>query len=365
MNIKILKEDLLDGIQSVQGAVSTRSTLPVLSTILLEAESNSLKLTATDLDIAISAAVPTEVFEEGAISLPAKRFSDIIRESPAGAEIQIHARKNLSTVIESEKAVFKLMGMPKSDFPKVPTFEPHNPISIPQPVLNRMIQLTSFAVSRDEARYVLNGVLFAFKDKLLRLVATDGRRLAMVERELETSVAPPTNIIIPHKTIQELSRNLEDCGEVLLNIKENQLHFKLPHLTIVSRLIEGEFPNYEQVIPKKTKEQLWINTQKFLSAARRASIFTHQESQSVKIDLSKNRVVISKSAPDVGEVREELEAEYGGDDLSIGFNPNYLIDVLKNIDEDRVQFGLTDPEKPGMIKAKEDYTYIVLPMQLS
>jgi DNA polymerase-3 subunit beta len=134
---------------------------------------------------------------------------------------------------------------------------------------------------------------------------------------------------------------------------------------VTSRLIEGEFPNYEQVIPKKTKENIWINTRYFLSAARRASIFTNQESQSVRIDLNKNRMVISKTTPDVGEVREELEAEYTGGEFSIGFNPNFLSDVLKNIEDEKIQFGLTDPEKPGMIKSQEDYTYIVLPMQIT
>lgn len=365
MNITVQKDDLLKGIQTVQGAVSSKATLPILSNILLDAENGSLRLTATDLDIGISRTVPAEITEAGSITVPAKRFFDIIKEAPAGENIQVIAKKNLSVQIESGKSFSRLMGIAKNDFPKIPEFDAPQPIVISQTLLSRMIRMTSFAMSRDETRYVLNGILFVFKDKNLRLVATDGRRLAMVEKDLAKSSGITRNVIVPNKTVQELGRALGDQGDVLLGLKENQLQFKIGDTVVTSRLIEGEFPNYEQVIPKKTKENVWINTRDFLSAARRASIFTNQESQSVRIELNKNRMVISKTTPDVGEVREELEAEYGGGEFSIGFNPNFLIDALKNIEDEKIQFGLTDPEKPGMIKSQEDYTYIVLPMQIT
>jgi len=365
MNISLGKEELQKGIQTVQGAVSTKNTLPILGNILIEAHTDNVKLTATDLDIAVSCTIPAVVQEPGVITLPAKRFGEIIRELISDQSVKIIAKKNLSTQIESGKTFFKLMGLPKDDFPNIPEFQSLNTITIPQNLLLRMIKLTQFAMSRDEARYVLNGILFSFQNKTLRLVATDGRRLAMIEKELTETSGTQKNLIIPNKTIQELNRNLGAEGEVFLSFKDNQLQFKINNTIITSRLIEGEFPNYEQVIPKKTKEQIWINTQQFLSATRRASIFTSQESQSIKIDLQKNRMVISKNTPDVGEVREEIEVEYSGGDFTIGFNPTYLIDALKNIDDEKIQFGLTDPEKPGMIRAQQDYTYIVLPMQLS
>ncbi len=365
MEITVSKEDLLKGIQTVQGAVSSKNTLPILNNILVETQNDQIRLTATDLDIAITAYIPAQIKTPGNITLPAKRFSDIIKELRAADSVQIQVKKNHSVTIESGKAVLKLMGLAKDDFPDIPEFQTANSISFSQSLLARMIKLTAFAMSRDEARYVLNGILFSFQEKILRLVATDGRRLAMIEKTLSKPFPAAKNIIIPNKTIQELARNLGDEGDVSFNVKGNQLQFKINSIVITSRLIDGEFPNYEQVIPKKTKEQVWINTQDFLSAARRASIFTSQESQSIKIDLSKNRVVISKNTPDVGEVREEIDAEYSGGEFSIGFNPSYLIDVLKNINDEKIQFGLTDPEKPGMIKAEEDYTYIVLPMQLT
>lgn len=365
MNISVSKEDLLKGIQVVQGAVSTKNTLPILGNILIETQQAGVKLTATDLDIALSTFIPAEIQEPGVITAPAKRFGDIVKEMRSDGPIRIQVKKNMSIQIESGKTYFKLMGLGKDDFPHIPEFNTPHPILIPQELLSRMIKLTAFAMSRDEARYVLNGILFSFQDKILRLVATDGRRLAMVEKEISKPAGANKNIIIPNKTIQELSRNLTGEGDVALSLKENQLQFKIGGTVLTSRLIEGEFPNYEQVIPKKTKEQIWINTQQFLSAARRASIFTNNESQSIKIDLSKNRMVISKNTPDVGEVREEIDAEYSGGEFSIGFNPSYLIDVLKNIEDEKISFGLIDPEKPGMIKSREDYTYIVLPMQLS
>ena len=228
-----------------------------------------------------------------------------------------------------------------------------------------MIQLTSFAMSHDETRYVLNGLLFSFKDKVLKLVATDGRRLALIEKEIPEMGNIKRDVIVPMKTIQELNRNLGETGDALFYFKENQLQINLGQTTIISRLIEGEYPNYEQVIPKKTKEELKINTQDFLQAARRASILTNQDSQSVKINLIKDRMIITKNTPDLGEAREEVEVDYKGGELAIGFNHLFLIDVLKNVSDESVRFGFIDPEKPAVIRSGEDYTYIVLPMQVT
>ena len=228
-----------------------------------------------------------------------------------------------------------------------------------------MIQLTSFAMSHDETRYVLNGILFSFKEKTLKLVATDGRRLAIIEKDIAEMGSLKKDVILPMKTIQELNRNLGEEGDVFFHFKENQLQAVLGPIHITSRLIEGEYPNYEQVIPKKTKEELNLNTQDFLQATRRASILTNQDSQSIKINIVKDRMIITKNAPELGEAREELEVNYKGSELTIGFNPIFLIDVLKNIDMENVQFGFIDPEKPAVIKSGADYTYVVLPMQVS
>jgi DNA polymerase-3 subunit beta len=365
MNIQVEKELLLKGIQTVSGAVSSKATLPILGNLLLEAEGSFLRITATDLDIAISTSLTAKIDEPGSVTVPARRFLEIVKESSTDHPLRVEVKRQTSIVIESGKTIFRLVGTPKTDFPKIPAFEAKDAAILPQKLLKDMIRLTAFAVSRDEARYVLNGVLLVLRDKTLRLVATDGRRLALVERTLEKPCHLQKNLILPSKAVQELSHALGEEGDVELGLRDNQLQARIGGTTLTTRLIEGEFPNYEQVIPRKTKELLILNTQEFLSAARRASIFTQQDSQSVKLELTKNRLVISKSAPDVGEVREEIEVDYGGSEMAIGFNPSYLTDALKNISDEKVQFGLTDPEKPGIIKAREDYTYIVLPMQLS
>lgn len=370
MKINVLKDSLLKGIQTVQNAISTKSTLPILSHILLEAKKNEIRLTATDLEIGVSVSVEGEVVEEGAITVPARKFSEIIKELPSQDKINITLKKGQLLQIEAGRSYFKLVGLAKEDFPQLPEFPSQGGknqelIRVPQKLLKMMIQLTSFAMSHDDTRYILNGLLFSFKDKALKLAATDGRRLAVIQKDIPEIGNFKKDVIIPMKTIHELGRNLGDEGEILFYFKENQLQINLGQVNITSRLIEGEYPNYEQVIPKKIKEELKISTQDLLQATRRANILTNQESQSIKINFIKDRMVITKNTPELGEVREELEVDYKGAEFVMGFNPNYLIDVLKNLEEENIKFGFIDPEKPAVIRSGEDYTYVVLPMQVS
>ena len=370
MKINTTKDELLRGIQTVQNAVSNKNTLPILSHILLEAKKSGIFLTATDLEIGISMKVPGEVIEEGAITVPARKFSEIIKEFPSQQPVYIAVKKAQSINIECGKSYFRLVGLLKDDFPQLPDLQSlpakeMDMVKIPQKSLKNMIQLTSFAMSHDETRYVLNGILFNFKEKSLKLVATDGRRLAVIENEISVTGNFKKDVILPMKTIQELNRNLTEEGEVVFYFKQNQLQINIGSVNITSRLIEGEYPNYDQVIPKKIKEELKLGTQDFLQATRRASILTNQDSQSIKINLIKDRMIITKNTPDLGEVREEIEVSYKGSELTIGFNPIFLIDVLKNIEDENIHFGFTDPEKPAVIKSGENYTYIVLPMQVN
>jgi DNA polymerase-3 subunit beta len=358
----------LKAIQVVQNAVSTKNTLPILSHVLIEARKDAIRLTATDLEIGVSIKVEGEVQEEGAITVLAKKFSEIVKELPSQNKVTVTLKKGQSVNIESGKSYFRLMGLPREDFPQLPEFpqggKNQDLIKIPQKLLKGMIQLTAFAMSHDETRYVLNGILFSFKDKTLKLVATDGRRLAFMEKDVPETGNAKKDVIVPMKTIQELNRNLGEDGDVTLYFKENQIQINIGPVLITSRLIEGEYPNYEQVIPKKTKEQIKINTQDFLQATRRASILTNQDSQSIRVNMVKDRMIISKTTPDLGEVREELEVDYKGGETVIGFNPAFLIDMLKNVEDEQVQFSFIDPEKPAVLKTKENYTYIVLPMQV-
>lgn len=351
----------MEAIQALQNIVPTRITLPVLANFLIETQKDSINMTATDLDIGISKTVPAEIQEEGKITVPAKRFSEIIKELPEEGEITISVKKNNSIHITYETCFFKLMGIPAEEFPKIPKIEKEEALVLEQKELKNMLELTIFAVSHDESRYILNGILFDLRGKTLNLVATDGRRLSLFTKELEKP--GDLQIIIPLKTIQELNRILKEEGEIRIIQSENQICFKLEGTQIISRLIEGEFPNYKQVIPEEKRIKLRIKREPFLQAIKRASLFTTAESLSIKIEVFKDKMVISKIVPEIGEAREEIPIEYGGKELVIGFNPYYLMDVLKNLKEEEIPFELEDSDKPGVIRLPS-YIHIVLPMHL-
>lgn len=364
MRFTTTKNDILKTIQKVQNAISPKSALPILANILLEAQKNRIKLTATDLDIGISSHTAIKPEIEGAITLPAKKFIDIIKELPDLGDIIITTKKNNITTIECGKIVFKIIGLPKDEFPQPPDFKNKDSVTLPKKLLRNIISLTAFAVSKDETRYILNGVLFMIKRKTIKLVATDGRRLAVVEKEMPKETILDKKLIIPTKTIQELNRLLEGDGDVEILFDENQVLFNLGDTVIISRIIEGEFPNYEQVIPKEVKEKIVVDKDALMAATKRASILTNQDSMAIKLDVSKNKIAISKNTPYMGEVREEISANYKGKDITVGFNPNYIIEVLKNIDTKEVELELADNDKPGVIRLGNEYVYVVLPMQI-
>lgn len=363
MKVSVSKENLVKGIQTVQNVVAARSTLPILGNVLLEAQDDKLKLVATDLELGISCEIPVKVHEPGATTVPAKRFAEIVKELP-DQEVTLQAKKNNTLTLECGKCFFKVMGLPREEFPKFPSFESHEALVLKQSLLREMLTKTYFAVSRDETRYVLNGVYFLLRGRTLTLVATDGRRLALIEREAGPGEKLDRGMIIPAKTVQELLRTLGEEGDVRLVFGENQILFELDGVGIVSRLIEGEFPNYEQVVPKETREKVRMRREDLLQATRRVGLLASQDSLAVKLDLAKNKVILSKNTPDVGEAKEELGAEYQGEPLTIGFNPNYLMDVLKNLDQETVEMELAGADRPGVVRTSDHYVYIVLPMQL-
>lgn len=362
MKIKILKQAFLKNIQHVQNIISSKSSLPILSNILIEAEKNKVVLTTTDLDIGISSALETEVEEEGAITIPAKRFNDIIKELP-DEDISISTMKNNSMVIKCSKCFFKIIGLPKEEFPKLPEFKDEPSVVIKQSVLKNMIAMTHFSMSRDETRYVLNGALFLFKGKKLAIVTTDGKRLSFVKKDLEKDGLNKA-IVVPSKTIYELNRILSDEGDVKIIFSENQVKFDLKNITVISRLIEGDFPNYEQVVPKESQEKIIINRGLFLDGIKRAALLTTQDSQSVRFEILKNKIVVSKSSPNIGEVREELDTVYKGHEITVGFNPGYIMDALKVIPQDEIALEVFGPDKPAVIRIEDWFLYLVLPMQL-
>lgn len=319
-------------------------------------------MTTTDLDIGISCSIPVDIQEAGSITIPIKRLGDIIKELP-GDSVSVNTKKNNSVIIETDSCQFKIMGLGPEEFPKLPEFKDKQVIRLDQGELKQILNLTSFAVSYDETRYILNGILFQIKNNILTLVATDGKRLAIMEKKISQEIDKDVSIIVPIKTIQELNRNLKEDAQLSLILGDNQVLFDLGGVVIISRLIEGEFPDYRQVIPPVSENKIGLDRAEFLLAIKRAALLSTPDYQAVKLEIFKDKLVISKSTPDIGESWEELKIEYKGKEMAIGFNPNYLIDVLKNLSEDSVEFEIADSEKPAVLRL-DNYIYIVLPMRL-
>jgi DNA polymerase-3 subunit beta len=365
MKFTIAKEQLISGFQAVQNIVSTRTTLPILSNVLFRADENGLQLTATDLDVTVVCSVPAQVATPGAITLPAKRLASLVRELPA-SEIELELGEKQTCSIRAGSSFYKVNGLAPEEFPPLPQFQETRCVKAPQATLRNMLRRTSFAISTDESRYVLNGIFISVREDKITMVATDGRRLALAEEE----VANPTQgqFIVPTKAINELNRLLQENGDVEIRFTDNQASFNLkaeqgPAIVLISKLVEGNYPNYEQVIPKETKERIGLGREELLQALRRAEIMTSDKSNSVKLTFGKNNLAITANTPDVCEARESLAINYKGAEISIAFNPTYLMDPLKALDNDEVFMELSDDLSPGLLKINGPFLYVIMPMR--
>ncbi len=364
IKFKVTKEAILDGLQRVQNVVSTRTTLPILSNVLVQASTGSLSLTTTDLDVGVRCKVEAEVSKAGSTTLPARKLFSILKEVPA-AEIEVDVDDRNAASISCGSSFYKIMGLPEEEFPRFPESGAGKALKIEQAVLREMLKKTAYAVSNDETRYVLNGVFMGFKGDKLTVVATDGRRLALIEHDIEVPKGAEAELILPTKAVAELERLLTDKGDVKLSIGENQIIFELDGTTLVSKLIEGTYPNFRQVIPTETKERVPLERELLLAALRRASILASEKSQSVKLNFAKNTLTITATTPEVGEAKETLSINYKGKEITIAFNPQYMMDPLRNLDADEVFVELTDELSPGVIKVNAPFLYVLMPMRLN
>jgi DNA polymerase III subunit beta len=369
MNLTITKEQILNGLQTVQNIVSSRTTLPILSNVLLRAEKDKLELITTDLDVTISCSVEAKVKKAGATTVPVRKFFGIIRELNGG-EIDIEVDdKNVSS-IRSGTSFYKIHGIGADEFPPLPKLKDDKKVALSQETVKSMLGKTSFAISTDESRYVLNGVFISLKDHKMTVVATDGRRLALVDEEVEISEKSRGEFIVPSKAVNELNRLLQEKGDVEIKVGENQASFNLKDdkgfsILVITKLIEGNYPNYSQVIPSETKERVPLVREELLHALRRAEIMTSEKANSVKLTFTKNNLAITANSPEVGEARESLAVNYKGKELAIAFNPKFLIEPLNALAEDEVFFELTDELSPGVLKINGPFLYVVMPMRLS
>lgn len=369
MNLTIAKDQILIGLQAVQNVVGSRTTLPILSNVLLRAEGDRVEFTATDLDVSVSCKVEANVKKPGATTIPVKKLFGIVREL-GGTEIDIEVdEKNICT-IRCGSSFFKIHGLNADEFPPLPKFKDDKKVSLSQETVKAMMKKTSFAVSTDESRYVLNGIFISLKDHKMTMVATDGRRLALVDEEVDISEKSAGEFIVPAKAVTELNRLLQDKGDVEIKFGENQASFALKDdkgfsVLVISKLIEGNYPNYRQVIPGEAKERVPLNREEFVQALRRAEIMTSEKANSVKLGFGKNTLAITANSPEVGEARETMAVNYKGKEMAIAFNPRYLIDALNALSEDEVFFELIDELSPGVLKINGPFLYVVMPMRLS
>jgi DNA polymerase-3 subunit beta len=369
MNLTIAKEKLLHGLQAVQNVVSTRTTLPILSNVLMKAEGNKLEFTATDLDVTINCAVEATVKKKGATTIPVKRFFGVVREL-ASPEIELEVDEKHACSIRAGASFYKINGLSADEFPPIPKFKEDKKVIVPQDKIKSMLRKTSFAISTDESRYVLNGIFVILKEHKMTMVATDGRRLALVDEEVDIPENSQGEFILPTKAVNEITRLLGEKGDVEMKFSENQVSLSLADekgnaAVVISKLVEGNYPNYKQVIPSDTKERVALPREEMLAALRRAQIMTSDKANSVKFAISRNNLAITANSPDVGEARETLAINYKGKDLQIAFNPAYLIDPLTVLTEDEVFLELIDELSPGVLKINGPFLYVVMPMRLS
>lgn len=364
MKFKVTKAALLDGLHTVQNVVGSRTTLPILNNVLLTVEDSKLWLTTTDLEVTVRCAVEVEVESEGMSTLPVKRLSGIVRELP-DAVISVAINDSDVATLECGTSHFRVNGLSRDEFPPVASPDERQCLTIDQGLFRDMLRKTSYAASTDETRYVLNGVLLSFRGGKLTVVATDGRRLALAENEVEYPDESETDLILPSKAVQELLHVLRDQGEMKIHVKENQVVFEFGDVMIASKLIDGTYPNYRQVIPTQCEQRIAVERETLQTALRRASIVATDKTSGTKLTFSENKLTVVTTSPEIGEARETVAVKYSGKPLTVAFNADFMLDPLRNLTCDEVYIELTDELSPGVIKCDVPFLYVLMPMRLN
>ncbi len=370
MKFSLPKSQILSCIQNVMNGVPTRTTLPILSNILLEATNSKLKFAATDLDVSVMTTISIGSAKKGAITIPARAFYEILRELPE-CDVEMQVSENRME-IKAERGSYKLSGVPAEEYPKLPTVNLAKEINIAGADLARMIKKAIFAVSTDETRPALNGVLWHTSGKDMQMVATDGHRLAKMSVKNTKLKGLHEDVIIPPKVLNLLTKLLgEEDKEIGIVFEQNNIIFNLGDTVLASRLIEGPYPNHEQVIPRDTGKKLVVNKEFLNGAVRRMLILANTLTHQVKFSLKKDSLELSSANFDLGgEAKETLPCDYAGDPMDIGYNASYVLDVLKQMEGDEVVFELGTPVSAGKIystekKEGEDYLCLLMPLRLA
>jgi DNA polymerase-3 subunit beta len=363
MKASVQTKDILEAVQKAQTVVSTKSTLSILSNVLIETVDSSLVLTATDLQVGIRCKSEARVKEAGASTLPARTLFAILRELPEG-EVKIEITDKDIASITCGDSYFRILGISRDEFPKLPEFLEKESFTVTQALLKAMLRKTVYAISREDNRYALMGMYFVIANHTLTFVSTDGRRLSKMSADLGADVKLKRDFIVPLKAVEELERMLGDKGDVRVFLAKNQVAFQLDGLLLVSRLIDGTFPDYERVIPESSAEKASLDRREFFHVVRRAALLASDQTNLVRLSFSKGQLVTTSSSPDVGEARVSMPVKYDGKDLEIAFNPDFLKDVLGSMDEEVITLEMTDSLSPGVVRGEGTFLHVLMPMRL-
>ncbi len=368
MKIVSEKEGLLKGIQVIQSAVTSRTgTMPALQNFLIETEKEGIKIISTDLEIAIKHFIKTDVKTPGSVTLPMKKFNEIVQNFDDDT-VSLFADEDAKVTVNSGKAKVKIAGIPKTEYPLIPEIDEKDCFELNAVELSEMIEKTVFSVSNEEERQFLNGLLWEKNKDVLSIVATDGRRLALY-RKNKIGAKKDFRVIIPAKIMNELARflkaNAKDKKEtVKVDLSANQAGFIFGKTVFISKFIEGNFPDYERIIPKEFNIAVEIDSQKLLSATKRAAICSNERNASVRYSFKKGVIIISSSSQSI-DFEDEFEIDYKGEDFQVNYNPKFVLDILKNVSGKKVEFSFSDPGKPSIIKdcGNSELLYVVMPLR--
>lgn len=368
MNFTIQRAPLLEALQKVQSVVEKKNTVQILGNILCTIQKQELSLSATDLEVGIKVTIPVESSQEGKITLSAKHFLDIVRELP-DKPLHITRKDNNWVEIVCGKSKFNIVSLSADEYPALPSFEDKTYFDVRTEALTDMITRTEFAVSTDATRYHLNGVFFEhLENGVMRMTATDGHRLSFVDSEVFLKMPElKRGIIIPKKGLSEIKKLISDGESTIgLAFERGYIFLRLNSNYLFVRLIDGEYPDYRLVIPKSTDRVIKMDRQVFTSALKRVSLLAHEKSRGVKLTLQKGSLIISSSNPDMGEAREELDVDYTGEVMDIGFNSKYLLDCLNVMTAEGLELHIKDRLSPGILRGTENlnHTYVIMPMRI-
>ena len=374
MKFKINRDHFSTGLAQVLNVVGSKATMPILSNVLIEAEKDTLTLTTTNLDLGIRCKIKAEIKEPGAITLPVKRLATIVRELP-NLEVSVDASPNHQVKLTSGGSTFRIMGLAKDEYPPLPEFGDEHLFTLEQAELTSMLRSVAYAQSTDETRYILNGVYFNFTEGKLTLVATDGRRLALVSKELDVPADGTGSIILPAKTVSELQRMLDKGEKLKVSFNDRRAAFQIntdkdssglvDSIYLYSKVVEGNYPNYQQVIPKETHQRIKLEREFLLQGIHRAALVCSEKANSVKLKVSANLLEITAQSPDFGEAHESMAIGYSGPEFQVAFNPAFLIDPLKALTQDEIYFELKDEVSPGVFKTLENFICVIMPVRIN